>query len=148
MNFTRVVQRSVFRSPKPAMRVRFFPCVLDLVPKWPKGTVCKTVIHGFKSHPDLLYGVSSVKVTLLIVDQSFRVRVSGYSLYLWSAGATVSTSDFLSENISSILVQTIMERWQSGRMRQHAKLLQEKSYRGFKSLPLRNLSFPANIYSV
>lgn len=81
MNFTRVVQRSVFRSPKPATRVRFFPRVIDLVPKGPKGTVCKTVIHGFKSHPDLFYGVSSVKVTLLIVDQSFRVRVSGYSLF-------------------------------------------------------------------
>ena len=45
--------------------------VIELVPKWSKGMVCKTIIRGSESHPVLFYGVTSVKVTLLPVEQAF-----------------------------------------------------------------------------
>lgn len=78
------------------MRVRFFPGVLELVPKWSKGMVCKTIIRGFKSHPVLFY-MWTLAERFNALDCGTRVHQfeSGTPTFFWSNGRVVDCGSLL-----------------------------------------------------
>ena len=87
--------------------------VIELVPKRPKGVVCKTTSRGFESHPVLLY-MWTLAERFNALDCGSRVHQfeSGTPTFMvpWCNG---STSDFLSENEGSTPSGT--DFWRDGR---------------------------------
>ena len=81
--------------------------VIELVPKRPKGVVCKTTNRGFESHPVLLY-MWTLAERFNALDCGSRVHQfeSGTPTFMvpWCNG---STSDFLSENEGSTPLGTV-----------------------------------------
>lgn len=81
--------------------------VIELVPKRPKGVVCKTTSRGFESHPVLLY-MWTLAERFNALDCGSRVHQfeSGTPTFMvpWCNG---STSDFLSENEGSTPLGTV-----------------------------------------
>lgn len=71
--------------------------VFELVPKWSKGMVCKTISRGFESHPVLLY-MWTLAERFNALDCGSRVHQfeSGTPTYFWRDGREVECGSVLS----------------------------------------------------
>ena len=82
--------------------------VFELVPKWSKGMVCKTISRGFESHPVLFYMWTLAEWSNAL-DCGSRVHQfeSGTPTYFWFVRLTARTTGFHPVNGSSTLLRTL-----------------------------------------